>query len=81
LCGTAAGLAVSVGIVLAGFHWLWYYSFGALSLMLVAGIAGLLTERPAPEAIDGLTYWTRRRDLLPSRPGNKTESTTAPDFH
>jgi sodium-coupled monocarboxylate transporter 8/12 len=63
-CGAAAGLAVSASIVLLRFHWLWYYSFGALSLMLVAGVMGWCLERPKPEAVDGLTYWTRRRELV-----------------
>jgi hypothetical protein len=63
-----------------GFHWLWYYSFGAISLMSVAGIAGLMMERPAPQSVDGLTYWTRRRELLPSEKSRRADSTAAPDF-
>lgn len=79
-CGAAAGLAVSVGIVVRGFHWLWYYSFGALSLMLVAGVAGLLMQRPGAQAIDGLTYWTRRRELR-STDALRGPRPTAQDFH
>ena len=74
-CGAVAGLAVSVVIVTLGFHWLWYYSFGALSLMLVAGVAGLVVERPSAQAVDGLTYWTRQRKLQPAEVSRNAQST------
>jgi sodium-coupled monocarboxylate transporter 8/12 len=77
-CGIAAGLGVSVTIVMLGFHWLWYYSFGALSVMAVAGVIGLFHERPSPKSIDGLTYWTRRRELIP--PEGFIKSATTQDF-
>jgi len=73
-CGAVAGLAVSVGIVTLGFHWLWYYSFGALSLMLVAGVVGLFVERPSTRAVDGLTYWTRQRKLQPAEASRNARS-------
>jgi len=62
-CGVAAGAAVSATIVLLGFHWLWYYSLGAVSIMVVAGLSGFLLPRPSASATDGLTYWSRGRTM------------------
>jgi hypothetical protein len=65
-CGVAAGTVSSTIIVLLGFHWLWYYSLGAISIMLVAGLSGFLLPQPPASATEGLTYWSRGRGMRSS---------------
>ena len=61
--GVVAGAACSGFAVVLGVHWLWYYVFGALSLIAVAAIAGTITQPPPASTIDGLTFWTRDRPI------------------
>ncbi len=65
-CGITAGAVVSTIIVVLGFHWLWYYSLGALSMMLVASSAAILLPHPQQSATEGLTYWSRARQMQPA---------------
>lgn len=58
------GAVISIIVVAAGFHWLWFSFFGGFSILAFAACASRFLPPPPAPRVHGLTWWTRTLPMI-----------------